>query len=60
MGGVIPMHQVNPYYVEPSVIPNADPPGPETKQSDEGHKTTWIKNPYYDSLAAPGEQVARN
>ncbi len=60
MGGAVPIHQVNPYYVDPSVVPPILPQAPETKGAEEGRKTTWIKNPYFDSLAAPGAQIARN
>lgn len=61
MGGAGPILQANPYYVDPNVAPlPQQTPAPDSTQSNESTKSTWVKNPYYDPLAAPGESVARN
>ncbi len=62
MGGPGPMYQVNPYYVEPSNnLPMDNPPEPKPTENgnDKTPKTTWIQNPYFDSLATSvGDEVA--
>lgn len=62
MGGAYPMHQVNPYYVEPNVEPNPDgqlPPKEDNgAKKDNAQKTTWIKNPHFDPLADVGNVIA--
>ena len=59
MGGPFPTHQVNPYFEGPNVPP-AEGQVPEAKKPDSTPKTTWIKNPHYDPLASPGDEIAVN
>jgi hypothetical protein len=62
MGGSHPLHQVNPYYVDPGIpLPSDTVPPAEPKEGsqDTSPKTTWIQNPYYQSITSPaGDEVA--
>ncbi len=60
MGDAGPMHQVNPYYVEPGTIPPPESaPKPTENDNDKAPKTTWIQNPYYNSFATTvGDEIA--
>jgi hypothetical protein len=57
-----PVIQVNPYYAEPNSGDKPDikaQPKPTPANSDTGAKTTWIPNPYYQSIDSPaGDEVA--
>jgi hypothetical protein len=61
MGAVVPLHQSNPYFVEPVPSDSGPPPQDGTQgTSQEGQKTTWIRNPHFDPLAPAGQVFAFN
>jgi hypothetical protein len=59
MGAIVPLHQSNPYFVEPMPSEGAPTPQDGTQSSsEEGQKTTWIRNAHFDPLAHGGQAVA--
>jgi hypothetical protein len=59
MGVVAPIHQVNPYFVDPGAEPNSnEPPSPQDGTQGTTQKVTWIQNPYFDPLSDAGNVIA--